>query len=239
MSPKNCFTLFPRLPTELRFKIWEIALSRLSIMDFRDQVDEKGKCMGGYLFQSGGHGSIARACKEAWRLMVKSHQRIELLLGYRVSRHRVATWIDFTNTIFYLGRGNFMWSSMETLSPDAISTRVKNVAIGWSTPWKVRETCDQLEVFQALQHVVILVPPRRSQGEAQRSLITPLDFQDLEFQLSGQITFTGTSAKDMNYLNSIIEKMIITKFQKLGRNLPIVDIVVSEFMYSPEWDIGC
>ena len=39
MDSSNCFTLFPALPTELRWKIWDYAMSAHFIVDFVPKLD--------------------------------------------------------------------------------------------------------------------------------------------------------------------------------------------------------
>jgi hypothetical protein len=79
MAVNDFFPLFSTLPTELRLKIWDIDFSDPVMVGFLSYTDNMGLCQaGGQPILSPDHSSIARTCKEAWRLMTETHYRVEL-----------------------------------------------------------------------------------------------------------------------------------------------------------------
>jgi hypothetical protein len=155
MAVNDFFPLFSTLPTELRLKIWDIDFSDPVMVGFLSYTDNMGLCQaGGQPILSPDHSSIARTCKEAWRLMTETHYRVELAAALDPSA-LFSTWIDFSKTVFYLGQGNFSHTCITALGP--MIACIQEIAIVWSTYRELITTCKHLSGFLALRRVVILI----------------------------------------------------------------------------------
>jgi hypothetical protein len=231
MPTNDYFPQFSALPTELRLKIWRNALSEPIVAGFSPRLHSaRLPQILEWPILSTDHSCVAQACKEAWQVMRSAHQRVEFSVITITSRpFKVAAWIDFSDTSFYIGHGRLSYFHIRSMTPQPISTRVEEVIMGWSNDRELVETCKRLVVFQALRRLVILITPRRDLGIPERFVTTALDLQDMKSQISGQSSITDAPSLDTKHLRSLFEDFIKPHVRKPGQRLPVVEIVISSF----------
>ncbi|KFZ13506.1 hypothetical protein V502_06587 [Pseudogymnoascus sp. VKM F-4520 (FW-2644)] len=229
MDASNCFTLFPALPTELRWKIWDYALSAHFIVDFVPKLDAgdfpvaAGELHPVRPVLSMDNSRISQACKEAWRIIRGPYRKIELAGGAAQSSNYYADWVDFSRTTFYLNHGEFSFYCIESLTPEPISGHVKSVAMAWFTYRDLVMTSRRLTVFPALQRLVLLIPLHQKPH-------TPPPFRDamtaLDLYLQGKIPKVEDRDLLASHTREELEKSLQYDYSELGRKCPTVEAVL-------------
>lgn len=139
------FHMFPRLPPELRYYIWRIALADWSATmvfehDGNIRLDPFGWDM----------SIIGQTCHEARSAMKGVYSNI----GPRTSQGD-NVWVDFEANIFCLGPASTALNAIKTLDED-ICSRVTCVAITWTSWLDISRCFKQFSLrWRALRSIVI------------------------------------------------------------------------------------
>ncbi|KFZ06727.1 hypothetical protein V501_07114 [Pseudogymnoascus sp. VKM F-4519 (FW-2642)] len=183
MDTRACFTLFPALPTELRWKIWGHALTSHYIVDFIPKLTAQEVFIDGVEPPSMGpilsmdNSRISQACKESWLVIQEPYRKLELTACTMHALYRYTDFIDFSRSTFYLNHGKSSLNCVSALAPAPISIYVKSLAVAWYTYRDIIEVLKQITMFQALQQLVILIPEKLEVGVPPdfRATMTVLD----------------------------------------------------------------
>lgn len=169
------------------------------------------------------NSGIAQACKEAWRVVKRSHHRIEFAATTAQSPHHYTILVDFSKTTFFLNHGNFSFHCISAMTPDPISTHVRSLAIVWSSYRDIIDTCKRLTLFRTLQQLVILIPPELGLRihPRVRAAITTLDLY-----LQGKVCQVCDPLAAGSQLRALVEEFLLHQCPNLGPEWPTIEVVI-------------
>ncbi|KAH6626573.1 hypothetical protein B0J18DRAFT_143887 [Chaetomium sp. MPI-SDFR-AT-0129] len=121
MAPST-FHHFPRLPTELRFYVWEDALSvpavfgmsRITPHEYGDSAETTAsKFKMGFI----GHAPylVGLTCREAWQLIPRSSRILICGPSARCQQSVERHWVDLENTVLYIDNSKDEYDVIEDL----------------------------------------------------------------------------------------------------------------------------
>ncbi|KAF4627029.1 hypothetical protein G7Y89_g11128 [Cudoniella acicularis] len=218
MSPDESFSLFPVLPAEIRFQIWEIALSTFIVVHLGPRPPKTGPER---RIMSTDHSFIGQSCKEARKLMRITHCRVPIPPTVDTAPYGAA-WVNFSQTTFLLG-----FAPPRTL--DCLRIYVESVLLRWASYGLLIHSCKTLLAsYPALREIIVLVPLRGISETQRRSVPTALDLHDMASQISRKTSIQGLPALDTKHLKFSADEFLTHESQRLGRAGPHLEIVVSE-----------
>lgn len=221
----DCFPQFSALPTELRLMIWQHAYEGLVVAGFSCTMSGAPP---GEQFLSSDYFPIARSCKEAWRAFKSFHDccvfdiKTEPVSG-------VIAWLDLSNIVFYLGRGQQTLDVLPILLYGPLVDCIYKIAFGWLSFRDLRETCKRLVGFSALETVFILDHQILGQSPQRRSVTSALDLNEMSLQIRGKSRSFETSRDATQLLKQRAKQFLAKAFKNIDRESPRIEIVASNF----------
>ncbi|KAH6627375.1 hypothetical protein F5144DRAFT_271469 [Chaetomium tenue] len=192
----SAFHYFPALPPELRFLIWEAALSAPSVwaaVRVPRPASNRKKSVFNMAFVGTAPPTVALSCKEAWRLLKQSYPERIHGPGGSTAKTR-PYWVNLHHTVVYLGSPVDAVAILASFDADALS-KFQHVALVWNTNiahfGAVARACQRLATTcPALCTIIVEFYRRVSARDSVKPLEKPLTPESAAYY-AGIPAYTG------------------------------------------------
>lgn len=205
MSSTPEFTCFKKLPPELRFRIWKMALSEPCVCQAFGDIEAFGLRPALSMKRIGSEPhNAALSCREAWYIMRKSYGRLSC------SATGGGFSIDFNNTVVYLGDDLNIMTVAHGFNDFEIS-RLKHVALTWTHYSALIRACAQLAYsFSNLQTVIF--QHRRPPTSSLELAGHDLSLKRAE-RIASLLTYTGPEIGEGRVDTDLVRTQMLKKFR--------------------------